>query len=138
VRTGGATPAAERLRMRRSPPHILVTAPESLYILLTNAGGRAMLETVQTVVATKHGGHLALSLARLDALAGKPLRRIALSATQRPIDEVAHYLRGEGPCHILDMGHRRAWDLASCCRNARSRHSCQTRCGAGSTTVSSI
>jgi ATP-dependent Lhr-like helicase len=118
VRTGD-THAAERLRMRRSPPHILVTAPESLYILLTSAGGRAMLETVQTVivdevhavVATKRGAHLALSLARLDALAGKPLRRIALSATQRPIDEVAQYLCGEGPYHIVDMGHRRAWDL---------------------------
>jgi ATP-dependent Lhr-like helicase len=118
VRTGD-TPAAERLRMRRSPPHILVTTPESLYILLTSAGGRAMLETAHTVivdevhavVATKRGAHLALSLARLDALAGKPLRRIALSATQRPIDEVAQYLCGEGPCHIVDMGHRRAWDL---------------------------
>ncbi len=105
-----------------------------------------MLETVQTVivdevhavVATKRGAHLALSLACLDALAGKPLRRIALSATQRPIDEVARYLCGEGPCHIVDMGHQRAWDWASCCRNARSRHSCQTRCGAGSPTVSPI
>jgi ATP-dependent helicase Lhr and Lhr-like helicase len=78
-----------------------------------------MLETVQTVivdevhavVATKRGAHLTLSLARLDALAGKPLRHIALSATQRPIDEVTRYLCGEGPCHIVDMGHRRAWDL---------------------------
>ncbi|MGH2577488.1 MAG: DEAD/DEAH box helicase, partial [Actinomycetota bacterium] len=118
VRTGD-TPAAERLRMRRSPPHILVTTPESLYILLTSAGGRAMLETAHTVIvdevhavyATKRGAHLALSLARLDALAGKHLRRIGLSATQRPIDEVARYLCGEGPCHIVDMGHRRAWDL---------------------------
>ncbi|MGH8573021.1 MAG: helicase-related protein, partial [Gammaproteobacteria bacterium] len=118
VRTGD-TPAAERLRMRRQPPHILVTTPESLYILLTSAGGRAMLETAHTVIvdevhavcATKRGAHLALSLARLDALAGKQLRRIGLSATQRPIDEVARYLCGEGPCHIVDMGHRRAWDL---------------------------
>ncbi|MBA2592150.1 MAG: DEAD/DEAH box helicase, partial [Gammaproteobacteria bacterium] len=118
VRTGD-TPAAERLRMRRSPPHILVTTPESLYILLTSAGGRAMLETAHTVIvdevhavaATKRGAHLALSLARLDALAGQGLRRIGLSATQRPIDEVARYLCGEGPCHIVDMGHRRAWDL---------------------------
>ena len=118
MRTGD-TPAAERLRMRRSPPHILVTTPESLYILLTSAGGRAMLETAHTVIvdevhavaATKRGAHLALSLARLDALAGKGLRRIGLSATQRPIDEVARYLCGEGPCHIVDMGHRRAWDL---------------------------
>jgi len=118
VRTGD-TPAAERLRMRRSPPHILVTTPESLYILLTSAGGRAMLETAHTVIvdevhavaATKRGAHLALSLARLDALAGQRLRRIGLSATQRPINEIARYLCGEGPCHIVDMGHRRAWDL---------------------------
>ncbi|MGH8565578.1 MAG: DEAD/DEAH box helicase [Gammaproteobacteria bacterium] len=118
VRTGD-TPASERLRMRRSPPHILVTTPESLYILLTSAGGRAMLETAHTVIvdevhavcATKRGAHLTLSLARLDALAGQGLRRIGLSATQRPIDGVARYLCGEAPCHIVDMGHRRAWDL---------------------------
>ncbi len=118
VRTGD-TPPAERLRMRKSPPHILVTTPESLYILLTGTGGRAMLATAHTVIvdeihavaASKRGAHLALSLARLDARAGRPLRRIGLSATQRPIEEIARYLSGTAPCHIVDRGHRRAWDL---------------------------
>src|SRR5436309_3171547 len=93
VRTGD-TPSAERERMRRRPPHIVVTTPESLYILLGSVSGRAMLATTRTVIvdeihalaSNKRGSHLALSLERLEALAARRLTRIGLSATQRPID----------------------------------------------------
>ncbi|MBF2760781.1 MAG: DEAD/DEAH box helicase [Ectothiorhodospiraceae bacterium AqS1] len=121
----GDTPAAERESMRRQPPHILVTTPESLYILLTSEGGRRMLESADTVIVdeihalagNKRGAHLALSLERLDALARRPLTRIGLSATQRPIETVAHFLTGceQGnphPCAIVDIGHQRKRDLA--------------------------
>ena len=125
VRTGD-TPGAAREAMRRQPPHILVTTPESLYILLTSGGGRAMLAGVGTVIVdeihavagNKRGAHLALSLERLDALAGRPLTRIGLSATQRPIETVAHFLTGCGEagrpreCTVVDTGHRRERDLA--------------------------
>ena len=124
VRTGD-TPSAARQAMRRQPPHILVTTPESLYILLTSEGGRAMLASVGTaivdeihaVAGNKRGAHLALSLERLDALAGCPVTRIGLSATQRPIETVAHFLTGcedgkPGTCTIVDTGHTRERDLA--------------------------
>ena len=124
VRTGD-TPSAARAAMRRQPPHILVTTPESLYILLTSEGGRAMLASVDTaivdeihaVAGNKRGAHLALSLERLDALAGRPVIRIGLSATQRPIETVARFLTGcEGgeprECTIVDTGHQRERDLA--------------------------
>ena len=124
VRTGD-TPSAARQAMRRQPPHILVTTPESLYILLTSEGGRAMLASVGTaivdeihaVAGNKRGAHLALSLERLDALAGRPVTRIGLSATQRPIETVAHFLTGcedgtPGTCTIVDTGHTRERDLA--------------------------
>ena len=124
VRTGD-TPASARAAMRRQPPHILVTTPESLYILLTSEGGRAMLastgtaivDEIHAVAGNKRGAHLALSLERLDALAGRPVTRIGLSATQRPIETVAHFLTGcdEGrprECTIVDTGHRRDRDLA--------------------------
>jgi ATP-dependent Lhr-like helicase len=125
VRTGD-TPAAERDRMRRSPPHIVVTTPESLYILLGSEGGRAMLATTRTVIvdeihavaANKRGSHLALSLERLAALTRTPLLRVGLSATQKPIETVARFLVGAGAdgqspsCRIIDTGHRRARDLA--------------------------
>ena len=101
VRTGD-TPPCERAQMRRKPPHIVVTTPESLYILLGSASGREMLATTKTVIVdeihaiagTKRGSHLALSLERLDALAGRRLTRIGLSATQEPIAEVARLLVG--------------------------------------------
>ncbi|HEU4486298.1 MAG TPA: DEAD/DEAH box helicase [Povalibacter sp.] len=101
VRTGD-TPQYERTQMRRRPPHIVVTTPESLYILLGSASGREMLSTVSTVIVdeihavagTKRGSHLAISLERLAALIGRPLRRIGLSATQKPIEEVAKFLTG--------------------------------------------
>ena len=125
VRTGD-TPSAARESMRRQPPHILVTTPESLYILLTSTGGRAMLAGVGTaiideihaVAGNKRGAHLALSLERLNALAGRPVTRIGLSATQRPIETIAHFLGGcddEGRprgCTIVDTGHHRRRDLA--------------------------
>jgi ATP-dependent helicase Lhr and Lhr-like helicase len=121
VRTGD-TPQGERDRMRRQPPHILVTTPESLYILLGSESGRRMLATARSVIvdeihavaANKRGSHLALSLERLDALCGERLQRIGLSATQKPIEAVAHFLVGVsgGDCTIIDTGHRRSRDLA--------------------------
>src|SRR5262249_770175 len=134
VRTGD-TPAAERERMRRRPPHILVTTPESLYILLGSPSGRAMLGTTRTIIideihalaGNKRGAHLALSLHRLqalspellEALCARPPLRIGLSATQKPIATVASFLTGaadglgvERPCTIIDAGHHRARDLA--------------------------
>jgi ATP-dependent Lhr-like helicase len=100
VRTGD-TPQAERARFRREPADILITTPESLYLLLTS-NAREALRTIETVIVdeihalvpTKRGAHLALSLERLHALAAAPLQRIGLSATQRPLDEVARYLGG--------------------------------------------
>ncbi len=121
VRTGD-TPAGERQQMGRRPPHIVVTTPESLYILLGSQSGRAMLKTTRTVIvdeihavaANKRGSHLAVSLERLSDLAGDKLLRIGLSATQKPIETVARFLVGAGgeECTIVDTGHRRARDLA--------------------------
>ena len=124
VRTGD-TPPGERERMRRRPPHIVVTTPESLYILLGSESGRAMLATTRTVIvdeihalaANKRGTHLALSLERLSALCGGRLLRVGLSATQKPIEEMARFLVGAASntgldCAIIDSGHRRARDLA--------------------------
>jgi len=120
VRTGD-TPPAERQRMGRAPPHIVVTTPESLYILLGSDSGRKMLATTRTVIVdeihalapNKRGSHLALSLERLAALCNGPLLRVGLSATQKPIEAVARFLVGpEAECRIIDTGHRRARDLA--------------------------
>jgi ATP-dependent helicase Lhr and Lhr-like helicase len=127
VRTGD-TPTRDRQAMLRKPPHILVTTPESLYLLLTSAKSREILRNVRTVIVDeihalardKRGSHLALSLARLDRLCEKPPTRIGLSATQRPIDEIARFLvgsanvgaTGELNCYIVDIGHVRELDLA--------------------------
>ncbi|HBB95095.1 MAG TPA: ATP-dependent DNA helicase, partial [Blastocatellia bacterium] len=148
VRTGD-TPAKDRAAMTKKPPHIIVTTPESLYILLTSEGGRRMLSTVRTlivdeihaIVDDKRGSHLSLSIERLQALvasgyAGVPpasadkeagqrpahpgLVRIGLSATQKPIEEVARFLVGTANieedgtprCTIIDSGHSRRLDLA--------------------------
>jgi len=122
VRTGD-TPQSERDAMRRRPPHIVVTTPESLYILLGSESGRAMLATTRSVIVdeihalapSKRGAHLALSLERLEALCGRPLTRIGLSATQKPISEVAKFLLGANPaeqCEIVDVGYTRERDLA--------------------------
>src|SRR2546428_803269 len=126
VRTGD-TPGAERQAMVKRPPHILVTTPESLYLLLTAERSRDMLRTVRTVIVDeihavardKRGSHLALSLERLDHLAGRRLQRIGLSATQKPIEDIAAFLIGNKPravpgaqpCAILDSGHARQLDL---------------------------
>ncbi|HWG68694.1 MAG TPA: DEAD/DEAH box helicase [Steroidobacteraceae bacterium] len=135
VRTGD-TSQAERAGMRRKAPHIVVTTPESLYILLGSQSGRDMLGTCRTVIVdeihaiagNKRGAHLALSLERLQALTGRALTRIGLSATQKPIEEVAKFLVGgsssygvPGPdgacapqparCAIIDSGHARRRDL---------------------------
>jgi ATP-dependent Lhr-like helicase len=124
VRTGD-TPSAERQRMGRQPPHIVVTTPESLYVLLGSESGRKMLATTRTVIVdeihaiapNKRGSHLALSLERLAALCPKPPLRIGLSATQKPIEDVAHFLVGTGRKDtaaplIVDSGHNRPRDLA--------------------------
>src|SRR4051794_22625087 len=126
VRTGD-TPSGERDRMRRMPPHILVTTPESLYILLGSESGRRMLAPAKTIIVdeihavapNKRGSHLALSLERLDALCSRKVQRIGLSATQRPVELIARFLVGAGPqggptpqCTVIDTGHVRARDLA--------------------------
>ena len=119
VRTGD-TPASERAAMIKTPPHILVTTPESLYLLLTAARSRDILRTARTVIVdeihavigTRRGAHLALTLERLQQVAQRPLQRIGLSATQKPIEDVAKFLTGGHPCTVVDTGHRRRMDLA--------------------------
>jgi len=115
VRTGD-TPDTARALMRRRPPHLLVTTPESLYILLTSDSGREMLATTRMVIVdeihavagTKRGAHLALTLARLDALIATPPLRVGLSATQKPVEDIARFLVGPGrSCEIVDEGHVR-------------------------------
>src|SRR5437867_4011379 len=130
VRTGDTT-AAQRRALIKKPPHILVTTPESLYLLLTSDSGRRMLRTARTlvldeihaVVGDRRGAQLALSVERLAALtksvSAGPLQRIGLSATQKPIEEVARFLvgtravddAGKPDCEIIDIGHRRELDL---------------------------
>ncbi|MGB5261637.1 MAG: DEAD/DEAH box helicase [Gammaproteobacteria bacterium] len=121
----GDTSSAERAAMKRTPPHILVTTPESLYILLTSDSGRAMLRTVRSVIVdeihalagNKRGAHLSLSLQRLDALCDRAPVRIGLSATQKPVESMAAFLTGRPhddalrPCHIIDTGHVRERDI---------------------------
>ena len=121
LRTGD-TPAGERQAMVERPPHILVTTPESLYLILTSQRAREMLRSVRTVIVDeihavardKRGSHLALTLERLQALAERPIQRIGLSATQKPIDEIGRFLTGQGRAapEILDSGHARHLDLA--------------------------
>src|ERR1700732_4584985 len=118
----GDTLMRERLAMQKRPPHILVTTPESLYILLTAAKSREILRTVKTVIVDeihaiaddKRGSHLSLSLERLDALTGKRSTRIGLSATQKPIELIAHFLAGKGRPEpaIVQISQRRHLDLA--------------------------
>ena len=121
VRTGDTLMPARRAMLKR-PPHILVTTPESLYILLTADSSRRILGDVRTVIVDeihavaddKRGAHLALTLERLEALAGRPLGRIGLSATQRPIELVADFLGGAGRPRpvIVEVPQRRTLDLA--------------------------
>jgi ATP-dependent Lhr-like helicase len=118
VRTGD-TPQSERQAMLKHPPHVLVTTPESFYLLLTSAKGRELLKTVKTCVVDeihavardKRGAHLMLSLERLDALCGKRCVRIGLSATQKPIEEIGRFLTGGKPCAIIESGSRRKLDV---------------------------
>ena len=121
VRTGD-TLMPERRAMLQRPPHILVTTPESLYILLTAEKSREILKSVDTVIVDeihavaddKRGAHLALSLERLEALTERPPMRIGLSATQKPIEVIAHFLTGGGRPDpvIVQIGHRRQVDIA--------------------------
>jgi ATP-dependent Lhr-like helicase len=129
VRTGD-TPPSTRAAMLRHPPNLLVTTPESLYLLVTAAGSRALLRSVRTVIVdeihavagNRRGAHLALTLERLETLCDEPPLRIGLSATQRPVETVAALLVGIGEerqtedgrtrCAIVDTGHRRAMELA--------------------------
>lgn len=127
VRTGD-TSQKERQAINRKPPHILVTTPESFYLMLTSDSGRRVLKTVGTLivdeihalVGNRRGAHLALSMERLAALTDQPLQRIGLSATQRPMDMVARFLvgshqvddQGQPQCRIIDEGHLRQLDLA--------------------------
>lgn len=133
VRTGD-TPTAQRQRLLKNPPHILVTTPETLFLMVTARRNRELLTGVHTVIVdeihalapNKRGSHLALSLERLDAVTTRRLVRIGLSATQRPLEQVAQFLIGEpshrkksqqgslfetSDCHIVDVGHRRTLDL---------------------------
>ncbi|MBI3827862.1 MAG: DEAD/DEAH box helicase [Candidatus Rokubacteria bacterium] len=103
VRTGD-TPQRERARLRREPADVLITTPESLYLLLTSASRETLrsidtviLDEIHALVPTKRGAHLMLSLERLEALTRRPLQRIGLSATQRPLDEIARFLGGAQP-----------------------------------------
>jgi ATP-dependent Lhr-like helicase len=144
VRTGD-TPPAERARMIKHPAHVLITTPESLFILLTSERGRVPLASVRTLIMdelhalapNKRGSHVSLTIERLCRLAEHPVTRIGLSATQKPIEEIARFLSGSGvggrqvrapspqssplkgeevrafpPVTIVDTGHRRAMDLA--------------------------
>jgi len=121
VRTGD-TLMPERRAMLKRPPHILVTTPESFYILLTAEKSRAILRDVETVIVDeihavaddKRGAHLTLSLERLEALTHKRPTRIGLSATQKPIETVAHFLTGSGRADpvVVNVGHKRTLDLA--------------------------
>ncbi|MEO1997957.1 MAG: DEAD/DEAH box helicase, partial [Planctomycetaceae bacterium] len=138
LRTGDTTPS-QRQSLVRKPPHILVTTPESLYLLLTGPRSRDILRTVDTLIVDeihalirdKRGSHLALSMERLAALTGKTQQRIGLSATQKPIADVARFLIGKQPdtcqqategrphctagqpmtCQVVDVGHSRKLDL---------------------------
>jgi ATP-dependent helicase Lhr and Lhr-like helicase len=124
LRTGD-TPVSERTGMLKNPPHILVTTPESLYILLTTVNGRRMLSDVERIIVDeihamvndKRGSHLSLSMERLQKLSSKSLQRIGISATQKPIEEIAAFLTGVNngipqPCEILDTGHSRAMQIS--------------------------
>src|SRR3954470_258010 len=117
VRTGD-TPAKERAQMLRTPPDILITTPESLFLLLTSRA-REMLRSVDTLIldevhavaGTKRGAHLALSVERLEALAAQPVQRIGLSATQRPLEEIGRFVSGGRQIELVDAGVSKELDL---------------------------
>ncbi|NLT25170.1 MAG: DEAD/DEAH box helicase [Microbacteriaceae bacterium] len=114
----GDTPASERRRQQAHPPDVLITTPESLYLLLTSTARRTLrhvetviVDEVHAVAGTKRGAHLALSLERLDALLARPAQRIGLSATVRPLDAVAQFLGGARPVHVVAPPSAKAFDL---------------------------
>ena len=114
----GDTPAQERRRQATAPPDILITTPESLFLLLTSRARESLrgvetviLDEVHAVAGTKRGAHLAVSLERLDALLERPARRIGLSATVRPVEAVAGYLGGDAPVEVVAPGSHKEWDL---------------------------
>ena len=117
VRTGD-TPQKERQAMLREPPDILITTPESLFLLLTSRA-RDILGTVETLIldevhavaGTKRGSHLALSVERLDRLLGTPVQRVGLSATQRPLEEIGRFVSGGRPIELVDAGRAKELDL---------------------------
>ncbi len=120
----GDTPADERRRQQRNPPDLLITTPESLYLLLTSAARDTLLgveaviiDEIHAMAGTKRGAHLALTLERLEARADRPPQRIGLSATQRPLDEIARFLGGHEasgrprPVTVVDAGSRKQLDV---------------------------
>ncbi|HET8717044.1 MAG TPA: ATP-dependent helicase [Nocardioidaceae bacterium] len=114
----GDTPAAERRRLQTRPPDILITTPESLFLMLTSQAREALhgvetviVDEVHAVAGTKRGAHLGLSLERLDALLERPAQRIGLSATVRPVEEVARYLGGAQPVEVVAPEAHKEWDL---------------------------
>jgi len=114
----GDTPADERRRFQRTPPDVLITTPESLFLILTSQARESLrgvetviVDEVHAVAGTKRGAHLALSLERLDALLPQPAQRVGLSATVRPVDEVARFLGGPHPVQVVDPGSAKEWDL---------------------------
>src|SRR6185312_7578575 len=117
VRTGD-TPAKERAAMLRNPPDILITTPESLFLLLTSRARETIrtvsfviVDEVHAVAGTKRGSHLALSLERLERLTAEPFQRIGLSATQRPLEEIGRFVSGGREIELIDAGSRKTLDL---------------------------
>ncbi|GAA1808567.1 ATP-dependent helicase [Nocardioides hankookensis] len=114
----GDTPAADRRKLTTTPPDILITTPESLFLMLTSQARESLrgvetviVDEVHAVAGTKRGAHLAVSLERLDALLDKPAQRVGLSATVRPLDEVARFLGGTAPVDIVAPPSEKEWDL---------------------------
>src|SRR5919205_3751879 len=117
VRTGD-TPQRERAAMLRQPPDVLITTPESLFLLLTSRARETLrsvetliLDEVHAVAGTKRGAHLALSVERLQRLAAQPVQRIGLSATQRPLEEIGRFVSGARPIRLVDAGRAKELDL---------------------------
>ena len=117
VRSGDTTPQ-ERRRIQTTPPDILITTPESLFLMLTSQARESLrgvetviIDEVHAVAGTKRGAHLAVSLERLDELLDRPAQRIGLSATVRPIDEVARFLGGSAPVEVVAPPSEKEWDL---------------------------
>src|SRR5438045_4263931 len=117
VRTGD-TPQKERAQMLRTPPDILITTPESLFLLLTSQA-RELLKSVETLIldevhavaGTKRGAHLALSVERLERLVDAPIQRVGPSATQRPLEEIGRFVSGGRPIDLVDAGIAKELDL---------------------------